>query len=274
MNVTLESDQLKIQVHPKGAELKSVFHKHTGLEYMWNADPAFWAKTSPILFPIVGTLKSDTYLFQGKSYTLSRHGFARDATFELEKHEPDRAIFLLRSTSTSYEKFPFNFELRVTYTIVQNVLEVAYDVNNIDADDMYFSIGGHPAFKVPLTKDTTYEDYYLEFNRIESISRWPISDKGLIEIKPLPMVMNSSILKLTRDLFNEDALVFKNLQSDKVSLKSSTHTHGLEFSYTGFPYLGIWAANKADFVCIEPWCGIADAVSHDQQLISKEGIER
>ena len=274
MNVTLENDQLKIQVHPKGAELKSVFHKHTRLEYMWNADPAFWAKTSPILFPIVGTLKDDTYFFQGKSYTLSRHGFAREATFELEKQESNRAIFLLRSTPESREKFPFNFELRIIYSLVQDILEVGYDVRNTGADEMYFSVGGHPAFKIPLRKDTAYEDYYLEFNRKETISRWPISAKGLIEAKPLSMSADSSHLRLTRELFSQDALVFKNLQSDKVSIKSSSHAHGLEFSYTGFPYLGIWAAKNADFICIEPWCGIADSVLHDQQFTSKEGIEK
>ena len=274
MNVLLENDFLKVEIVEKGAELKRVNHKQTGLEYMWNGDPAFWGKTSPILFPIVGTLKNDKYLYNGNSYALTRHGFARDSIFQVEEQKKEQVIFLLRSTHTSYENYPFDFELRVKYNLVEDILEVTYDVRNVGNDPMYFSIGGHPAFKVPLTEAPKYEDYFLQFNEQESLARWPISAQGLIQEEPIPLLTNSSVLKLTRALFKEDALVFKGLQSNRISIKSSLHNHGLDFYFEGFPYLGLWAAPGADFVCIEPWCGIADFVSHDQQLISKEGIQR
>ena len=272
MDVTLENEHIKVKVRRKGAELYSVLSKETALEYMWNGDPAFWAKTSPILFPIVGTLKNDTYLYNGRSYSLTRHGFARDATFEIFDQKEDGVIFSLSSSSLTREKYPFEFELQVEYKLVENLLEVTYHVKNDGGDKMYFSIGGHPAFKVPLTSNATYEDHYLQFNIVEDAERWPISAEGLIKEEPISVIKNSSTLRLTRALFNEDALVFKNLKSDKISINSEVHSHGLDFYFEGFPYLGIWAAKNADFVCIEPWCGIADAVTHDQQLQTKEGI--
>jgi galactose mutarotase-like enzyme len=136
---------------------------------------------------------------------------------------------------------------------------------------MYFSVGGHPAFKVPLEEDRAYTDYYLEFENPEDAGRWPISKDGLIEAVPVPILKGRKI-PLDKKLFQQDALVFKKLASQSISLKSDHTPHGIEFSYKGFPYLGIWAAKNADFVCIEPWCGIADSVNTSQQLREKEGI--
>ena len=272
MNVSLENDHLKVRINEKGAELNSLISKDTGLEYMWSGDPAVWGKTSPILFPIVGALKKDTYTYENKSYNLSRHGFARDSIFQIVTKQDDSVIFSLSSTPASREKYPFDFELEIGYRLIADNLEVNYMVENKGTDVLYFSIGAHPAFKVPLVKGTNYEDQYLEFNEIENSGRWPIVAEGLVKNDPVPFLQHTSILKLTRTLFNDDALVFKDLKSDKISIKSKAHAHGLDFHFGGFPYLGIWAAKNADFVCIEPWCGIADSVLHDQELVSKEGI--
>jgi galactose mutarotase-like enzyme len=274
MDALLENEDLKIVINPKGAELKSVVNKHTGLEYMWSGDPAYWGKTSPILFPIVGALKNGSYLFDGKSYSLTRHGFAREEVFQIEEQQDDRIVFALTSTPALQEKYPFDFVLLVKYQLVADQLNVTYEVKNNDDQSMYFSIGGHPAFKVPLVNGTTYEEYYLQFDRMESAGRWPVSPEGLIKNQPVPFLKDTSTLKLTHELFKEDALVFKNLQSTKISIRSDVHQHGLDFSFKGFPYLGLWAAKNADFVCIEPWCGIADSESHNGQLVSKEGIVR
>lgn len=274
MQVTIENDFLKIAVDAKGAELKSVINKFTSLEYMWNGDPAFWGKTSPVLFPIVGTLKKDNYLFDGKSYSLARHGFARDLVFEIVDHKKYSVVFLLKSSPASLEKYPFEFEFEIHYTLVKDFLEVTYNVKNPGSKTMYFSVGGHPAFKVPVANNSSYEDHYLEFDKTEDAPRWPISADGLIKLEPTPFMKNISRINLTRSLFKEDALVFKNLKSDMVSIKSDKHQHGLDFYFEGFPFLGIWAAKNADFVCIEPWCGIADSVAHDQRLEHKEGIEK
>jgi galactose mutarotase-like enzyme len=239
---------------------------------MWSADPAFWGKVSPVLFPIVGTVIDDTYYYKGKSYSLPRHGFARDHTFKLVKQSTNQISFSLASTGESLQKYPFNFLLTITYEIVKNNLEVKYDVKNTGDDEMLFSLGAHPAFKVPLVEGTSYDDYYFVFNKAEDAPRWPLSKAGFIDPEPQAFFDNSSALPITHELFYNEALVFKNLHSDKISIKSNKHSHGLDFHFSGFPFMGIWAAKDADFVCIEPWCGIADHTNHDQQLENKEGI--
>ena len=274
MDHIIQNDSLTVKIKSKGAELFSVVHHDTKMEYMWSGDPAFWGKTSPILFPIVGALKENAYLYKDKKYSLSRHGFARDLVFELDKQTPDSVTLLLASTTETLQHYPFPFELRMTYSITDSTLQVTYDVKNTGLDTMFFSLGAHPAFKVPLTRDSAYNDHYLEFSQAENAPRWPISKDGLIKKETEALLQNTSKLALTKALFENDALVLKHLQSTQVSLKSGAHEHGVEFDFEGFPYLGIWAAKNADFVCIEPWCGIADSVDHNQQWIEKEGIEQ
>jgi galactose mutarotase-like enzyme len=272
--LTIENQRLKVVIHPKGAELQSIFHKDHRLEYLWNGDPAFWGKHSPILFPIVGTLKEGIYYYREKAYTLGRHGFARDSVFETEMQGPDTVTFLLRSDPGTRENFPFDFELRVCYQLLPEGLRTSYAVKNPSGTELYFSIGGHPAFKTPLMPGTEYEDHYLEFDQQETTPRWPISKDGLIETEPLPLLNDTRLLPLTRELFAADALVLKHPASAAVSLRSAKSGHGLRLDFPGFPFLGLWAAKNADFVCIEPWCGIADSVDSDQEWTTKEGINR
>ena len=271
---TIENQLLKAVIQAKGAELTSLVDKSTGLEYIWNGDPAFWAKHSPVLFPIVGQLKSNTYIHNGQSYQLPRHGFARERQFVVEEQQADSITFLLSDDEETKNVYPFSFEFRIKYTVVDNALAVAYEVKNLGEDDMYFSIGAHPAFKVPLENGLNYTDYYLAFDKTETAPRWIVSPDGLIENSSQPLLNNSSKLPLTKELFYKDAVVFKNLASSTISLKSDSASHGLKLFFPGFPFMGIWAAKNADFVCIEPWCGIADSVGTSQQLSQKEGINR
>ena len=268
----IENKLLRAMINPKGAELSGLFNKETELEYLWNGDPAFWGKQSPVLFPIVGTLKGNSYLYKGESYQLPRHGFARDRSFEVEKRAGDSKLFLLKSDMETQKVYPFNFEFRIRYTLEENKLIVSYEIKNCGEEELYFSVGGHPAFKLPLVDDTAYEDYYLEFEKNENAARWPISGDGLIEKESTPVLNETNILPINKELFAKDALVFKFLNSSLVKLKSDKSPHGIKFQFSGFPFLGIWAAKGADFICIEPWCGIADSINSDQQLISKEGI--
>lgn len=271
---TIQNDHLSIAVQAKGAELVSLYHKKHTLEYMWNGDPAFWGKHSPVLFPIVGTLKNDTYYYNNSAYHLSRHGFARDRPFTLSAAAASELCFTLESDAGTLQQFPFEFKFDIIYRLQQSRLTVTYMVQNTGNGDMYFSVGGHPAFTVPVVEGTDYNDYYLEFNEPEIAGRWPISAEGLIKTDAEPFLLHTNKLPLRKELFYRDALVFKNLRSDTVRLRSSKHDEGIEFNFSGFPYLGIWAAKDANFVCIEPWCGIADSVNSSQQLAEKEGINR
>lgn len=268
----IENEYLKVSVNTKGAELDSIFNKQTKLEYLWSGDAAFWGKKSPVLFPIIGTVKNDTYLFDEKEYHLSRHGFAREMEFSITAHTDDMITFTLESNGDTLLKFPFPFQFNIVYSIAGNELRVNYQVVNTGKKEMFFSVGGHPAFKVPLTGDTLYSDYKLVFNERENAPRWPISKDGLIEANPVDFMTDTDELRLVKELFYKDAIVFKSLRSTSVKLVSDKSEHGFTFDFTGFPFLGIWAAKNADFVCIEPWCGIADSVTTDQHIETKEGI--
>jgi galactose mutarotase-like enzyme len=271
---TIENQQIKAVINAKGAELTQLFHKEHELDYLWHGDPAVWVKHSPVLFPIVGTLKNNTYFYNDLSYQLPRHGFARDKQFAVEEQTADTITFLLRSDAETHTIYPFMFEFRIRYSLFENALAVAYEVVNAGKDTMYFSVGAHPAFKLPLVTGTAYTDYYLQFNQSETAPRWPISPDGLIEQSPLPLLQDTNRLNLSKNLFQKDALVLKGMASTIVTLGSNKTPHGFRFDYPGFPFFGIWAAKNADFVCIEPWCGIADSVNTNQRLEDKEGINK
>ncbi|MBA4198680.1 MAG: aldose epimerase [Chitinophaga sp.] len=268
----ISNQLLSITIATKGAELQSIINKQTGLEYMWNADPAFWSKKSPVLFPIVGGLKNNTYFYDGNTYHLNRHGFARDMEFAITHQSTEKIIFTIQSNEDTIKVYPFHFAFSVVYELKEQQLKVSYVVENTGNEIMYFSVGAHPAFKVPLVEGTDFTDYYLQFNQTENAGKWPLSKDGLIEAAAIPSLNNTNQLPLTKALFYGDALVYKHLASDKISILSDKTKHGVSVSYKGFPYMGIWSAKDADFVCIEPWYGIADSVNTNQQLTEKEGI--
>ncbi len=269
---TLSNDELIIKVAAKGAELKSIYNVATNLEYMWQAGPE-WPKSSPVLFPLVGGLKDDKYEYEDQTYTLGRHGFARDMHFDLVAEDSNSIMLLLKHNPETFTKFPFEFSFYIKYTLHGTRVQLSYIVNNSSGREMYFSLGAHPAFAVPLVQGTSYEDYYLEFQKEENAGRWPLNNEGLIEKSPVDFLKQTALLPLQKDLFIKDAIVLKDLESKEVTLRCQASPHGLTVRFDGFSYLGIWAAPQADFVCIEPWCGIADSVDASGKLMEKEGIQ-
>ncbi|PWS33030.1 aldose 1-epimerase family protein [Pedobacter paludis] len=269
--ITLENDYIKVDLLAKGAELQSLFSKETNIEYLWNADPKYWAKHSPVLFPIVGALKNEHFTYKGKSYALPRHGFARDHVFNVEKPSETEAIFTLTQSKETLKVYPFYFELKLKYQLIERKLSLTYEVINIGTDELLFSLGAHPAFAVPNTANTVYEDYYLAFNTDEKLTYWKL-DNGLVDDETESIELGGHKLNLKHNLFYNDALVFKTLQSNCISLLNTKNDYGIHFHFEDFPFFGIWAAPDAPFVCLEPWCGVADGVNHDQNLEHKEGI--
>lgn len=269
--ISLFNEALTVTINEKGAELQSI--QLNGLEYLWQADPSYWSKHSPVLFPIVGELKDGKYFFNNKEYRLARHGFARDKIFEAEKISETSALFTLRSSPETLVVYPFHFTFRVEYTLTGSALSCTYHVENISNDFMYFSVGGHPAFKVPLVKNLEYADYMLEFNNDDVLTR-NLLHKGLIADNTEQLNLLNKKLPLKQSLFYTDAIVLKHLKSDEIRMFTEKNAHGLKFKFNGFPHFGIWAAVDARFVCLEPWCGIADGIHANQQLINKEGINK
>ena len=270
--ICLENEILKVWINPKGAELKSILHKKNNQEILWQGDAKFWSKTSPVLFPIVGGLKNNTYTFEGQSYELSRHGFARDMQFEVKEKSTDEAIFRLVSTPETMHVYPFTFIFDIHYALVENTLTTTFKVKNTDQKVMYFSVGAHPAIAVPFDDNSQYNDYQLSFNKEETFEIWPLTADGLVKNAPVKLQETGQTLPLQKELFYKDALVFKDLKSRELKLTSHRSGHTLTFGFDDFPYFGIWAAKDANFVCLEPWCGIADAEDHQQDLTQKEGI--
>ena len=273
-NFFIENDELKIAISSIGAELQSIFNKSNSIEYLWNGNPDFWAKKSPVLFPIVGGLKNNQYNYLGKTYSLNRHGFARDKEFEVIQISDTTIQFILQSTEDTLENYPFHFKLIIEYSIINNQLFCNYSVENLGSEEMYFSIGAHPAFKVSLDKQANFVDWFLEFNEIENVGIYPLTNDGLLEINSTAFINNTNQLHLTKELFYKDALVFKNLKSNKISLKSNATKKGLTMQFDDFNFFGIWSAKNADFICLEPWCGVADSVNSNGDITQKEGINK
>lgn len=270
--IQIENKHLSISVNPKGAELQNIFCKDTNLEYLWNGDPAFWGKKSPVLFPIVGGLKNNSYQLNGATYQLDRHGFARDMEFQLTSNLKESISFSLHANEETQKVYPFLFSFTITYTISKNKLICNYQITNVDLKPMFFSVGAHPAFKVPLEENLAFNDYQLIFNSNETAQQWPLTTEGLIKRAPIDFFKDTNTIALNKDLFYADALVFKELKSTSISLSSNQSNHGFKFEYNDFPYMGIWSAKNADFVCIEPWCGIADHEDANGDFKQKDGI--
>ncbi|MFY7965763.1 MAG: aldose 1-epimerase family protein [Chitinophagaceae bacterium] len=269
----LENEILKISISSLGAELQNIYNKKTDVEYLWDGAAA-WPKKSPILFPIVGGLKDTVYYFEDNQYSLSRHGFAREKDFVVEEATSIKIKFTFESDNETRSVFPFDFIFSIIYTIDENKLSCVYHIKNTSNQQMYFSVGAHPAFKIPLTTDTNYNDWFLEFEEKETTDLCQLDKDGLIKLETASFFDNTNILQLTKELFYKDALVFKDLKSTSVIIKSNKSTSGVKMNFEGFPYYGIWSAKDADFVCLEPWCGIADFENTNQQLADKIGINK
>ena len=271
---TLENNKLKIGIKKIGAELCQISSINNRNEFMWDANPAIWANHAPNLFPIIGALKEDSYRFENKKYAMTKHGFIRNNK-DIAIHEKtnDSLTFKLSQNESTLKSYPFKFEFYITYKLTDNKIDIIHTVKNCDEQRLYFSLGGHPAFKCPVYENENYEDYVLEFEHEENSVRHLINmENGLISSKTKTVFNNSNKIKLTHDLFNDDALIFKDLKSRKVTLKSDTSGAILFVSYKDFPYLGIWAKPNGNYVCIEPWLGIADHEDTNQELKTKEGI--
>lgn len=271
--IQIENNILRASFQRKGAELKSLVSIDSHKEWMWKADPAFWGKTSPILFPIVGGLKGGTYCFEGKNYHLSRHGFARDMEFEVRLHEKERVIFGLSSSNASLNLFPFDFDLEVEYVLDGNGLSVKYCVKNPSTKDLYFSLGAHPAFAIDVNETKVFSDYKLFFEKDTELHLHPLRH-NLLQKETVTLPLKNKELSLAYSLFEQDALVMTDMQSQELCLFNTKDDEGLRFKFSNFSYFGIWSAKNADFVCLEPWSGIADFEDHQGDLTKKFGINK
>ena len=262
---TLSNGTIEAQINTLGAELCSL-KSNSNREYIWEGNPAFWGKHSPVLFPIVGTLKNNTFCQNGVEYVLSRHGFAREMEFQLVTTCENSAVFSIQSNSETLQKYPFEFELQIQYTLIGTTLELAYSVINKDKIAIPFSIGAHPAFALP----SNFEEYTLAFDKTEPLE-YTLLENDLVSKQTKKIKTNTNKVPLTYELFKRDALIFKQLKSTALTIIEKENPI-LKVRFDDFPNLGIWTKIDAPFICIEPWFGYSDTTESNGNLFEKEGI--
>lgn len=273
MRYYLENEHLHIAVNAIGAELCHLQSKKNNIEYIWQANPDIWGSHAPVLFPIVGGLKEDEFIFEAQGYHLPRHGFIRkNNQLKLVEHSKNEIKLHLTSSPITLNYYPFEFDFQISFKLLQNKLEITHEVINKDEKTMYFSLGAHPAFNCPLNENEKYDDYHLEFEKEEYLNTWNLDKNGMIKEEGNLIMDQTNKLNLHLDLFNNDALIFKSLKSRRVSLSHKKRGPQLTVSFKDFLSLGIWAKPKAPFVCIEPWLGYADSSETTQNFKAKEAI--
>lgn len=269
--IIIQNEKLKATFNELGAELVSLINLKTGKEIIWEGNPDFWGGKSPVLFPTVGALKDDKYIFEAETYEMPRHGFARRKFFEIKNSSKTEVVFELNADEDTLKFYPFDFSLEIKYTLIENKLTVSYNVKNKSKKEMYFSLGAHPGFTIDTKNGLKYDDYEISFSDDENLEIHPLID-NLISKETKTINLENKTLPLSYELFSKDALVMTTMKSKELILKNNQNDHKVIFTFSNFPYFGIWAAKNADFVCLEPWQGIADLEDHNQELTEKFGI--
>lgn len=272
MEYKISNNFITACVKDLGAELFSLKRNGVNLEYIWQADNEYWGRHAPVLFPIVGKLLDDEYKYKDKIYKMSQHGFARDMKFELFEAKKNYLSFKLEQNLETLEKYPFNFELFISYRLIENRLQISYKVINHSENLMPFSIGAHPAFNWPLD-DERRSECYLRFDEIDELQRLPLTKNGILNEKEKIELFDER-LYLSKKIFKNDALVIENLDNKSILYKNCINDKFVKVGFEGFEYLGLWSKpSGAPFICIEPWHGIADFIGHNKNIEEKAGIK-
>lgn len=271
----LENEFICVEIAEEGAELTRIYDKQKKTEILWDGNPKYWNRRSPILFPNVGKTYHNTVRIQGVQYPTSQHGFARNSKFKCIKCKGDTASFLLHSNEETKEVYPFDFELHVTYTLSGKKVGVEWQVKNPSDEPMYFTIGGHPAFRFEKPEEKK-ADYCLSFpgkDALKYILVHPDSGTGNTQ-KTYEMKLKDGIYPLSEKMFEKDALVFDGTQIEEVWICKKDGKPYVGLHSEGFPNFGIWSVKDAPYVCLEPWMGRCDDYGFEGDISEKPGINK
>lgn len=272
MQIEIMSESTTAIIDTHGAELvslKDVF----GTEYIWSADKKYWGRHSPILFPIIGVQKNHQYEFEGKTYNITNHGFIRDSDFEVVSKSKDNCLLSFSSNEKTKECYPFDFKFQASFLVEDSALKVKYTVLNMDNKAMYFNIGGHTGYNIPLAEDETFEEYRIDFDEKETFSRLMVDENCTFSGEKEKFLDNQTGFDLKHELFDTDAIVPDNVKSKGVTMINRKTGHGVHVNFEGFENLAIWSEKgNTPFVCLEPWNGRASSTSDSQKLIDKHSI--
>lgn len=273
---TLKNDVLTVNVSDHGAELTSI--RKGSIEYLWQADPAFWGRHSPVLFPIVGSVWEKRYRVDGREYELGQHGFARDMDFILVEASDTEVRYRLGSTPETLAKYPWPFVLEISYKLHDNKIDVIWEVSNPGPQEMFFQIGAHPAFNYPDYEPDTMERGFLSFDRSEGLECIRIKEKGCVDAEPrYPLeIPQDGLLPLTRETFDAiDTIMLQDSQISKVTLYRTDASPWLSLTFDA-PVVGIWSppTRNAPFICLEPWYGRCDSAGYEGEYKDKDWMNR
>lgn len=271
---TLKNEILTVQVKEHGAELASI--RKGSVEYLWQADPLFWGRHSPVLFPIVGSVWEKRYRVDGREFELGQHGFARDMDFTMVEGGEDEVRYRLGSTEDTLKKYPWPFVLEIAYRLHGNMIDVIWEVSNPGNEDMYFQIGAHPAFNYPDYDPQTMERGFLSFDRGEGLECIRIKEKGCVDAETLyPLdIPADGLLPLTRETFDKiDTIMLQDGQIGSVALYRTDRTPWLKLSFEA-PVVGIWSppGKNAPFICLEPWYGRCDRAGYEGDYRDRDWV--
>lgn len=271
--LTIENDVLKVVIDQKGAQLTHVLNKKDGFDYIWNGKE--WAKHAPILFPAIGRSTDDHYLFGGKEYPMPQHGFASAYEFEVCDHQKEELKLQFKQNDETRESYPFDFTLTITFTLKQNQLDVRFEVDNPNEQELSFALGFHPAFNVPINGEGTFEDYEVDFDtKAEQLHQFEIikTPAPYRDGKVIPSAAKGRKLPLTHQVFEKGLIIFTE-KIDAVTLQSPKAAHSVHLDTEDFPYVCLWTKEGADlpYLCIEPFYGLPDIAGQKQELSKKEG---
>jgi galactose mutarotase-like enzyme len=268
--LTVGSGALTAQINPLGAQL-STLRDPAGRELLWDGNPAFWTGRAPLLFPIVGTLAGGVYRIAGKTYPLSRHGFARGKPFEVLSASSAEALLRLKADDETLAVYPFYFELQVRFAITGSTLAVTTAVRNDGDAPMPASFGYHPAFRWPLPFGAARTLHAIEFDLEEPEPIRRLDAAGLVTSVRYPTPIRARRLLLDDELFTDDAVIFAAIRSQGLRYGADAGPR-LAVHFPDTPYLGLWSKPSAPFICIEPWHGIADPVGFTGDFTEKPGV--
>lgn len=279
--IELKSDDLQVEFQSLGGALSSIKDKD-GVEYLWQGDSTYWSGQAPVLFPICGSVRNDTVLYDQEDGSqvkgkIPRHGLVRKKEFELVNQTENSVTFAIEDDEEMYANYPYHFRLEITYTVTGKTIRTQYEIYNKEAEkSMSYFIGGHPGFNCPLLEDEVYEDYYLEFEKPETCTvPKPFPETGMLDFKDRSSWLeNQKEIDLNYDLFNYDAVTLDNLESRSVSLKSRKHDKGVKLHFEEFPNLIVWSTlNKGPFIALEPWSGLSTSLEERDRLEDKKGVK-
>lgn len=263
---TIKNNQLCVTISEHGAELQSI-KDTSGKEYLWQGDARFWARRSPVLFPIVGSLWNKRCTINGKLYEMERHGFARDCNFKLISKSETKVVFALTDSKETLQRYPYKFNLAISYRLEDNRLHVIWHVENTDDKTIYFQIGGHPAFNLPDIKTGEPVNGRLHFDTDNPIRRFATVKGCLDNARHETVETHDGIWNFTDSSFENDALVFDHCQLHRIELLNAENKTEVSVDFKA-PAVGIWTPHgkNAPFICIEPWYGVADVAGFEGDI--------